>query len=93
MSKIIELKIKPEYFIAVAQGRKTAELRLNDRDYQVNDIMILREFDGEKYTGHSVCAKITHILSNCGFGLQDGYAMLSFKLLKKEGKKDVKKNR
>lgn len=93
MSKIIELKIKPEYFIAVIQGNKTAELRLNDRDYQVNDIIILREFDGTKYTGHSVCVKITHILSNCGFGLQDGYAILSFKLLKREVKKDVKKNR
>ena len=82
MSKIIELKIKPEYFVAVLQGNKTAELRLNDRDYRVNDIMILREFDGVKYTGHSICAKITHILSNCGFGLQDGYVMISFKLLK-----------
>lgn len=93
MSKIIELKIKPEYFVAVMQGNKTAELRLNDRDYQVNDIMILREFDGTKYTGHSVCAKITHILTNCGFGLQDGYAMLSFKLLKGGRQKDVKKSR
>lgn len=63
MSKIIELKIKPEYFVAVMQGNKTAELRLND------------------------------ILTNCGFGLQDGYAMLSFKLLKGGRQKDVKKNR
>ena len=31
MSKIIELKIKPEYFVAVIKGNKTAELRLNNR--------------------------------------------------------------
>ena len=42
MAKIIELKILPEYFEAVKSGKKTFELRKNDRDFCVGDILILR---------------------------------------------------
>ncbi len=82
MAKIIELKILPEYFEAVKSGKKTFELRKNDRDFCVGDILILREFDGSKTTGRSVTVGITYILQNCGFGLADGYAILSIKPLR-----------
>jgi hypothetical protein len=37
-----ELKTDPEAFDAVASGAKTFELRRNDRDYQVGDVLVLK---------------------------------------------------
>ena len=37
--KLHELKIKHEYFEEVDRGRKTFELRKNDRNYQVGDLI------------------------------------------------------
>ena len=39
-----ELKILPEYFEALASGTKTFEIVLNDREYKVGDLLILREW-------------------------------------------------
>lgn len=41
---IHELKILPEYFDAVNCGKKNFEIRLNDRNYQKDDELILREW-------------------------------------------------
>ena len=73
-----ELKIKPEYFQAVWDGRKRAELRKDDRDYHVGDILILREWECEEYTGSGIAVRVTHILRHCAeYGLADGYCILS----------------
>lgn len=90
MSKIIEIKILPEHFNYVAAGVKTCELRKDDRNYEVGDLLILREWKDERYSGRRVCVKITHILRGCGFGLEDGYAILSIKHF--GGKRNDKKN-
>ena len=37
--KLHELKIKEEYWNAILRGDKTFELRKNDRDYQVGDLI------------------------------------------------------
>ena len=74
------LKILPVYFRQVLCGDKRAELRLNDRDFQVGDIYELAEFDGVSYTGRCLTVKITHVL-RCFDGLQEGYCMFSFELL------------
>ena len=49
-----ELKILPEYFGAVSLREKTFEIRKNDRDYHVGDTLVLKEWDGEKYTGRQI---------------------------------------
>lgn len=83
MSQIHNLKIEQRYFESVYTNNKTFELRKNDRDYQVNDILFLREFKDNKWTGREVVREITYVLDNClDFGLQDGYCILGIKPVK-----------
>ena len=42
------LKIKPEYFQAVINGKKPFEIRLNDRDFKQGDRVILEEYLGKE---------------------------------------------
>ena len=69
------LKILPEYFNAVEGGDKKSEIRYNDRNYRVGDILSLREWDGD-YSGRHIEVRITHILDDEKY-LQNGYVMLS----------------
>ncbi len=41
---IHEVKCRPEYFAALADGRKSFEVRKKDRPYQVGDILAVNEF-------------------------------------------------
>ena len=75
------IKILPEHFEAVLSGKKTAELRYNDRAYKVGDTLLLKEWLGD-YTGRIIFRKISHIHE--GLGLAEGYCMLSFKLFTDE---------
>lgn len=80
MQTVHELKILPQYFEMVANGSKRFELRKDDRDYKVGDLLVLKEYDGKDYTGRKLSAYlITYILRNCSeYGLQDGYCILGF---------------
>lgn len=76
---IHELKILPEYFDDVKHGNKRFELRKDDREYKVNDIIVLREFSDGEYTGRKFVSLIKYILRNCPeYGLMDGYCILGF---------------
>ncbi|RYG63647.1 DUF3850 domain-containing protein, partial [bacterium] len=50
MAKVHDLKTQPEPFQAVWSGRKNFELRQNDRDFAMGDILLLREFDPKTQT-------------------------------------------
>ena len=80
--KTIEKKILPEYFLAVKNQTKTFELRKDDSDYQLHDILILKEWNGREYTGNEVIREITFILRNASeYGLFDGYCILGIQPL------------
>ena len=75
-----KLKIKSEHFSAVINKTKTAEIRYNDRNYQVGDILILNEIDEHDiFTGNNCVVIVTHVLDDNQY-LQTGYVMLSFRM-------------
>ena len=78
MNKRIEKKILPGYFKAVASRIKTFEIRKDDDDYQVGDLLVLREWNGADYTGRWCTREITYVLRNAKrFGLMEGYCILA----------------
>ena len=77
--KTHELKIKSQYFKDVISGVKTFEVRKNDRDFKIGDLMILKEFDKGNYSSRIVGAEITYILDDPEY-CKEGYVVLGFKL-------------
>lgn len=90
--KIHELKILPQYFIDVTNGKKTFELRKNDRDFHVGDILMLKEFNQDKqyetmeegflsnFSGKKILRQISYILKDIE-GLNKDYVILGVKAL------------
>jgi hypothetical protein len=73
-----ELKTLPQYFKEVSKGNKTWELRENDRNFQVGDILILQEYDLDKgYTGDEYRAKVKYIFHGGKYGLDKDYCIMS----------------
>lgn len=72
-----KLKIHPQYFNDVALGLKKVEIRLNDRNYQENDRLILQEFNPEtnKCTGETLVRVVKFIVKDCP-GLMPNYVAL-----------------
>lgn len=58
-----KLKIMPEYFSDVCTGKKSFEIRKNDRDFRVGDMLLLCEYlpDKKEFTGRVVDRKVTYI--------------------------------
>lgn len=79
-TRIHKLKLRPEYYEAIISGKKRSEVRINDRDYKVGDIIKFNEYDRTKgYTGRtSIFFTITYILSDFD-GLKDGYVVLDIR--------------
>ena len=55
-------KILPEYFEAIALGKKKFELRLNDFKVKEGDTLVLQEWDGTQYTGRELKKQVTYVL-------------------------------
>ena len=78
------LKTDPAVFQDVLDGSKTFEIRFNDRGYQVDDLIVLKEtkFTGQQmksgqplvYTGREIQKRISYVLG--GYGLQDDWVIL-----------------
>lgn len=74
------LKCWPKYFRAIVNGRKTFEVRYNDRAYRIGDTLVLEEWvplQGVR-TGQSYTATVVYILDHtdeCAQGLRPGYVV------------------
>lgn len=77
---IHEIKIRPEYFDAVAKREKTFELRRNDRNYKKGDYLVLKEWDGY-FTGRVITRYVNYILFDWMVeGLESGYCIMNLKI-------------
>lgn len=77
---IHELKILPRFYNDIINKEKNFEIRRNDRDFKVGDILILREFVSGEYTGRECRKQIQYILKGDGtYGLNPLYCILSIK--------------
>lgn len=78
--KVHYLKIAPEYFEAVISKRKRFEIRKDDREYEVGDVIVLKEWKDGKFTGNaSGLLAIRYILRNAPeYGLKKGFCILGF---------------
>lgn len=76
-----EIKIATEYYGRVLSGQKTFEIRENDRDYQVGDTLLMREYDprGKDFINYSapIHAKIVYMTS---FQQKDGWVVLGIEV-------------
>lgn len=82
-----KLKCLTQYFQDISDGVKTFEVRFNDRNFQVGQIIELLEIvkmpkdnllDKEKdiiYTGRKLKVRITYILDDINF-CKEGYVVL-----------------
>ena len=85
--KLHILKIKPCYFYYVSKELKKAELRKDDRQYEVGDLIHYVDTNGCEIDGFSDnLFEITYILRNVAeyglSGLEANYAILSIKKVK-----------
>jgi len=76
--KFHELKTYDKYFDDIVNGNKTFEVRENDRDFKVGDILILCEYLPVKnvHTGRQVAREIKYILKGGRFGIKKGYVVM-----------------
>lgn len=90
--KLHELKILHKYLVEVDLGKKTFELRKNDRDYQVGDLIRfidVREDDStanknqiEPNIDENTLYRITYVLKDVEkYGLDRDYCILAIKKL------------
>lgn len=79
------LKIEECYANRVENGEKTFEVRFNDRDYQVGDVISYRVVDnkGQDVKHHKLNGKEYVIMYvHAGLGLKDNYIVLGIKPIK-----------
>ena len=81
------LKTDPDVFQAVMDGRKTYEIRKNDRGFCTGDTLILLETQHTGaamaagaplvYTGRELTMHVTHMVTGPIYGLKAGWSILS----------------
>ena len=74
------LKILPKWFEDVKSGKKKFEIRKNDRNFEIGDILVLQEYEKGKYTGREIQKEIEYIYCGNGlYGLSEDFCILGIK--------------
>lgn len=82
MSNVHELKVYKRYFIPLALGDKTFEVRRDDRCFGLGDVLVLNEIDDEsgRYTGRFALRVVTYVLADSEYCVE-GYVILGLQRL------------
>lgn len=86
--EVHDLKTDPDVFKVSFEGNKQWEIRLNDRNFKVGDLLILRETESSGfimrncgaslvYTGRIIVQEITYILKGPIYGLEKDWVVMS----------------
>lgn len=74
-----ELKIWPSFYRAVVDGTKRFEVRRNDRDFAVGDVLVLREWSPAAggFTGSALVRRVSYVLDgwHC-LGIELGFVVM-----------------
>ena len=83
MTTVHDIKVWPDYFDRIEDGSKPFEIRKNDRDYHVGDVLNLQEYapGPDEYTGRYVVKRVSFLISGddpmgFAFGLRPGFVAL-----------------
>lgn len=81
------LKTVNPHFSNVWDGKKTFEVRKDDRGFRVGDYLNLIEYDptGQTNPNRFISAEVIHILAAADFpdGVKDGYVVMSINVIAK----------
>lgn len=77
--KVHEVKLAAMYYDDVKTGKKTFELRKNDRNYREGDKLHMLEFKDGRHTGRTISADIVYLLEEYT-GLTEGYCILGIRV-------------
>lgn len=73
-----KIKLGAEFFDDAVAGRKSFELRKNDRNYKEGDVLEMEEVKDGKKTGRKCSKRIVYMMENFE-GLEDGLLILNFR--------------
>lgn len=80
-TKVHDLKVWKEFFKDLETKKKTFEVRKNDRNFQVGDLLMLMEYNKEtdNFTGRYLEREIVFKFDGGQFGLEAGFCVLGIK--------------
>lgn len=82
--RVHELKVQTQFWADLWDFKTTAQLRQDDRQYRVGDVLDLREYNPQfGFTGMNCKRRVTHILrhEDVPYGLRRGWCILSTALM------------
>lgn len=91
---IHEIKLREDFCTPVLKGKKTFEVRKNDRDYRVGDYIRFKPIDFYLFsTYHKIqleLFEITYVLGHRDFaGIGEGYVVLAIKKVSEKRRKEI----
>lgn len=79
--KIHKLKTYTDIFQESLNGNKPFEIRVNDRDFQKGDVLVLMDYDrnGKKVSDRQISWKVSSLYHGGEFGIEKGHVAMGLR--------------